>query len=672
MNSKTTKRALIMSVLSLVVCISMLIGTTFAWFTDSVTSANNIIKSGNLDVELEYSTDMTNWTPVTSTTNVFKDGALWEPGYTEVVYLRVSNKGSLALKYELGVNIASEIEGINKAGETFKLSQYIEYGVIEDVTAKYDDRNLARAAVTSAAKLNAAITKSGSLLAKAEGATEYPSKVVAMVVYMPETVGNEANHNGTVPVINLGVNLLATQFTYEKDSFDELYDENAPFGTYIELNAGDNLLNAMASAEADMPLTIKLNGDVEWPTDGHHGENDITPASSIVIDGNGNTITATGSGITPLGDTKAPMTIKNAKIVDNSVSYDEGSWELSYLEMGGNVLNCVNVDFADPIQVVSETSTFTNCSFVGHYDKNSTSTTQYGVWLYNGNSTFTNCTFTGTRGMKICDEYAGEVGSVGVDGCTFDNISEKPGIAIDDEDTQDMKITIKNSTFINCKAGDQKLYIYETDNTVPTLENNTVENGYDAATMGGLYEFLPTLTKGSVLVLPAGTYNTSGTLTIPDGVTIKGAEGAEVIFHQSSAAQDNIFNCEGDAVIENITFESNRKGYAVNGAAKNHDTDGDITIINCKFKGIATEKNWGVYKNLYGDLILQNCTFDNYNNAICGVSNGGDSTTVITGCTFTNINGEAIGYVISSVPADFETKAIENNTGLTADNVIGY
>ena len=184
MNSKTTKRALIMSVLSLVVCISMLIGTTFAWFTDSVTSANNIIKSGNLDVELEYSTDMTNWTPVTSTTNVFKDGALWEPGYTEVVYLRVSNKGSLALKYELGVNIASEIEGINKAGETFKLSQYIEYGVIEDVTAKYDDRNLARAAVTSAAKLNAAITKSGSLLAKAEGATEYPSKVVAMVSFI--------------------------------------------------------------------------------------------------------------------------------------------------------------------------------------------------------------------------------------------------------------------------------------------------------------------------------------------------------------------------------------------------------------------------------------------------------------------------------------------------------
>ena len=187
-------------------------------------------------------------------------------------------------------------------------------------------------------------------------------------------------------------------------------------------------------------------------------------------------ITATGSGVTPLGDVSAPMTIKNAKIVDNSVSYNEASWEFGYLEIGGRELTCVNVDFADPIQVVSDKATFTNCSFVGHYDKNSTTTTQYGAWLYNGDSTFTNCSFTGTRAMKICDRYAGEVGTVVIDGCTFANISEKPGIAIDDEETLDMNITVKNSTFINCQAGDQSLYVYETDDTVPTLENNTILN----------------------------------------------------------------------------------------------------------------------------------------------------------------------------------------------------
>ena len=195
---------------------------------------------------------------------------------------------------------------------------------------------------------------------------------------------------------------------------------------------------------------------------------------------------------------------------------------------------------------------------------------------------------------------------------------------------------------------------------------------YDSGTMGGLYEYLPTLEDGDTLILPAGTYTVGGTLTIPAGVTIVGAGGTDVIFHQNSAAQDDIFNCEGDAIIRNITFESNRKGYAVAGNAENHDGDGDITIENCKFKGIASEKNWGVYKNLNGNLTIKNCTFDNYNNAICGVNNGNGSTTIITGCTFTNISGEAIGYVTSSMPADFETNVIANNTGLTADNVIGY
>ena len=60
-NKKTTKRALLFSVLSMVLCVSMLMGTTFAWFTDSVTSANNIIKSGNLDLEVEYTLDGENW-----------------------------------------------------------------------------------------------------------------------------------------------------------------------------------------------------------------------------------------------------------------------------------------------------------------------------------------------------------------------------------------------------------------------------------------------------------------------------------------------------------------------------------------------------------------------------------------------------------------------------------
>ena len=49
---KSTKRALLMSALALLMCVSMLIGSTFAWFTDSVTSAGNKIQAGTLDIEL--------------------------------------------------------------------------------------------------------------------------------------------------------------------------------------------------------------------------------------------------------------------------------------------------------------------------------------------------------------------------------------------------------------------------------------------------------------------------------------------------------------------------------------------------------------------------------------------------------------------------------------------
>ena len=85
MKNKSTKHALLASVLSIVMCFAMLIGSTFAWFTDEVKSGMNKIVAGNLDVELEYSLDGTTWTAVNETTNMFKEDALWEPGYTEVV-----------------------------------------------------------------------------------------------------------------------------------------------------------------------------------------------------------------------------------------------------------------------------------------------------------------------------------------------------------------------------------------------------------------------------------------------------------------------------------------------------------------------------------------------------------------------------------------------------------
>ena len=229
-NKRTTKRALLLSLLSMLLCVSMLVGTTFAWFTDNVSSVNNIIKSGNLDIELDY-WNGAEWKTVQDASGILTN-TLYEPGVTEVAYLKIKNAGTLALKYSLGVNIVSETGSVNAKGETFLLSDYIQFGVVENVngeTGAYDNREAAVAAVTDAKKISAGYTKADSMIAGEE-------LYLALVVYMPESVGNEANHMTGVnpPSINLGINVFATQYTYESDSFGSDYDKDAAWTGMID------------------------------------------------------------------------------------------------------------------------------------------------------------------------------------------------------------------------------------------------------------------------------------------------------------------------------------------------------------------------------------------------------------------------------------------------------
>ena len=109
---KQTKKALLLSVLMLVVCLSMLIGTTYAWFTDSASSDANIIQAGNLDVKMEWAVgtanpaDETSWN-ATEGTAIFNN-TKWEPGYAEARHIKISNIGSLALKYQVVFEVKGE------------------------------------------------------------------------------------------------------------------------------------------------------------------------------------------------------------------------------------------------------------------------------------------------------------------------------------------------------------------------------------------------------------------------------------------------------------------------------------------------------------------------------------------------------------------------------------
>ena len=184
---------------------------------DTVTPGN--FASGFLDVELEY-WDGNAWNVVNYTSDIFTN-ELWEPGMVEVVYLKVANSGTVALKYQLCVDGFSEVDGINTAGEPFKLSDCINVGVVENVngeTDEYASLEDAVAAVADAKKISADHIKGDSMLVGEE-------MYLALVVWMPDDI---ANHNGTdIPKIKLGINLFATQLASEEDSFGSDYDGGA-------------------------------------------------------------------------------------------------------------------------------------------------------------------------------------------------------------------------------------------------------------------------------------------------------------------------------------------------------------------------------------------------------------------------------------------------------------
>ena len=226
-SSKATKRALISSTLALLMCVAMLIGTTFAWFTDTASTAVNKIQAGNLDVKLMYSTDMQTWKEATDQTKLFDDNALWEPGYTQVVYLKIVNAGNLALKYEAGFskNYTSN-RGKNVNGDWYRVDNYLKIGTAE-TTTKFANREDVWSAIAATEKTLAkdVMLTDGWITLKA-GESSNP---FAVAIYMPTSVGNEANASRLKPssVSGLGIEVRATQATVESDSFDNNYDANA-------------------------------------------------------------------------------------------------------------------------------------------------------------------------------------------------------------------------------------------------------------------------------------------------------------------------------------------------------------------------------------------------------------------------------------------------------------
>ena len=437
-NKRATKRALLTSVMALVMCVVMLAGTTFAWFTDTASTGVNKIQAGNLDIELAYKNAKTmkesatdsKFETVTTDTKVFDESALWEPGHVEFVVLKISNAGTLALKYKLGINIANETGSTNVFDKPFKLSDYIEFAVIDG-----DKSNLGRddlvAAATAAGNhvLNVGYTDEDHLVpaAKADNTATFSEKTVTLVVWMPKSVGNEANYKVaegiTAPSIDLGINVVATQYTYESDSFDEMYDKNAqyPEVSYAQVSSQDDLNNALkdptdANGNPTTKVAVELKKDDTYTLPAMTGK-DVT-----IIGTKDTEIDMTQSGIIGSQNTGLDLTIEGAtvKFANDNYKGVTHSKKLTYKDCtitGQQFLYATEVEFI-------------NCTF----EQNSSDA--YNVWTYGaGNVLFKDCTFKCAGKSVLIYRESSSVGqTVEFQNCKFNAsapVAGKAAIEID-------------------------------------------------------------------------------------------------------------------------------------------------------------------------------------------------------------------------------------------------
>ena len=202
-NKKATKRALLTSITALAMCVVMLVGTTFAWFTDTTTANVNKIQAGKLDVALEMNIgtkETPKWVTAEKQVLNFRDkngntNVLWEPGATfNLDQIRVVNAGNLAIKYEV------KVTGIKGSA---KLLEVIDFSVVGGT-------------------LNGDSVAVGTLMPK--GQTGDISDPITIQGKMKESANND--YQG-LTLDGIAITVYATQNTYEYDSNDNTYDSGA-------------------------------------------------------------------------------------------------------------------------------------------------------------------------------------------------------------------------------------------------------------------------------------------------------------------------------------------------------------------------------------------------------------------------------------------------------------
>ncbi len=458
---------------------------------------------------------------------------------------------------------------------------------------------------------------------------------------------------------------------------DEMFDGEEEYGTQGNLyivDAQNSFDVVIEQIKNDKPeyATITLKADATHVTNGGHGSDDLYNAGvakQVTINGNGHTLTFTGAGVGEFGVKDGLLVLNDLNIVDNSVSYNEGAWELTYLEMAS--IKATNVNFKDEITLEGEVAEFKDCTFLSNEEN------VYAAWISSGSVAFENCYFTGYRGLKMHEDYGSEIKKVVVNECVFENITKKPGIAIGNLNN-DTEVVITNNEFILCQPGDQNKYIYETDTDVTTFnfteENNDVisktETIADATELKDVLTSAGLAGAGSTVINITSDIDMTGIVWEP--VNINGYNGADIVYvngnnHKIKGLTAGLFKggfaggsgiIINDLTIENSTIVANNtQGYgAFVGCADSMDK---IELNNCHLvnSSIITP-NDGANESRIGGLIGWTAGYGNPNDGPV------DSYINVKNCSVVNCTlkgAGSIGAIVGHAGANKATyTTIEN------------
>ena len=622
-NRKQTKRALLTSIMALVMCVVMLVGTTFAWFTDTASTNVNKIEAGKLDVQMLDKGDndlegkTLNWVKAEGGKN---QQVLWEPGCSyDLESFKIKNNGNLKLKYKVLINgLTGNAELLNAIDFTV--------AVADPALTPKDGTST----VSTVADLN---SFEGKLDAGAE------TSLITITGKMKTDAGN--TYQGKT-IDGIAITVYAAQVEGEFDSTRMDYDKDATYDyTFV---AGNSEAETALSANKEN-IYVALAGDVTFDVK-PYDQKPMGGADTklIVIEGHGHKLTFNNTNSdwnnVTWGDAK--LVIKNAVIDNSGYNAAGGAWISHDIYFNGHI-ELENVTFTNAVALNGK-ATLTNVQIS---DQNAAQDT-YMLWICAGsNVTLNNVTIDGksavgkaNRAIAIKDEYIAN---------PTDTMLTVNGLTATSDKYAAIYVTSKSATMINLNgvidvtgaAVSDKL-IQESSNSTGTVTvNDNSTKVVKAATQEELKNAIAAVETGksAKVELGEGTYtlyNVAAGKTKSTSLVIEGAGKDSTVF---TAGDLTITNANGEGSSD-YSYENSEvvfKDMTINvgtGNYKGFVRAKSLYFENCKIVGRGSY--WGV-----GSVVFKNCEFaDNAGDYNIWTYAGTDFT--FDGCTFNSSVGKFI------------------------------